>query len=175
MRPLVVAVMIRSFAPSVRAPGAPRPWSGCDPTLARVPSSADCGTSSWTPSSAPARPSPTQPPGWPCPGGLTVPQGAKRAWTAEHAPSRTKRLFQEYLDAGDPSEIPPAWLDTAIQGADVPGIEQASLNQAQQKAFGRHRRSILGASRATRRVSSRHRLQQTPSHQPSHRDCPCLG
>lgn len=46
-------------------------------------------------------------------------------WTAEHAPSRTKRLFQDYLDARDASEIPPSWIDTSAQGADVSKIEQA--------------------------------------------------
>lgn len=31
------------------------------------------------------------------------------SWVNEHAPSRTKRLFQDYLDARDPSEIPSQW------------------------------------------------------------------
>jgi len=30
-------------------------------------------------------------------------------WTIEHAPNRTKRLFRDYLDARDPSEIPNLW------------------------------------------------------------------
>lgn len=47
-------------------------------------------------------------------------------WTAEHAPSRTKRLFQGYLDARDPSEIPPPWLDASTQGADIFKLDQAS-------------------------------------------------
>ncbi|MCS5524704.1 nucleotide-binding protein [Curtobacterium flaccumfaciens pv. oortii] len=31
------------------------------------------------------------------------------SWVNEHAPNRTKRLFQDYLDARDPSEIPSLW------------------------------------------------------------------
>jgi predicted nucleotide-binding protein len=46
-------------------------------------------------------------------------------WTAEHAPSRTRRLFQDYLDARDPSEIPPPWLDISTEGVHVSMIEQA--------------------------------------------------
>lgn len=34
-------------------------------------------------------------------------------WTSEHAPNRTKRLFQDYLDARDPSEIPSLWSGEA--------------------------------------------------------------
>jgi len=33
-------------------------------------------------------------------------------WVAEHAPARTKRLFREYIDARDSSEIPFYWLPT---------------------------------------------------------------
>lgn len=46
-------------------------------------------------------------------------------WTAEHAPSRTRRLFQDYLDARDPSEIPPPWLGISIEGVHVSKIEPA--------------------------------------------------
>lgn len=35
------------------------------------------------------------------------------SWTTEHAPNRTKRLFQDYLDARDPSEIPHLWSGDA--------------------------------------------------------------
>ncbi|MCM0615994.1 nucleotide-binding protein [Paenarthrobacter sp. MSM-2-10-13] len=56
-------------------------------------------------------------------------------WTAEHAPSRTKRLFQDYLDARDPSEIPPSWLDTSTQGADVSPIEQTFSQSGSPESF----------------------------------------
>lgn len=56
-------------------------------------------------------------------------------WTAEHAPSRTKRLFQDYLDARDPSEIPPSWLDTSTQGDDVSKIEQAPSQSSSPERF----------------------------------------
>lgn len=35
------------------------------------------------------------------------------AWTKENAPARTKRLFDEYLSARDPSEIPAAWSNSS--------------------------------------------------------------
>jgi hypothetical protein len=37
------------------------------------------------------------------------------AWIAEHAPARTKKLFREYLDARDPSEIPVEWSGGSVE------------------------------------------------------------
>jgi predicted nucleotide-binding protein len=35
-------------------------------------------------------------------------------WIAENAPARTKKLFREYLDARDPSEIPVEWSGSSV-------------------------------------------------------------
>jgi len=35
-------------------------------------------------------------------------------WTAANAPQRTQRIFRQYLDARDPSEVPEAWTNSPV-------------------------------------------------------------
>jgi predicted nucleotide-binding protein len=37
-------------------------------------------------------------------------------WVGEHAPNRTRKLFEDYLQSRDASEIPPAWRSTPTNG-----------------------------------------------------------